>query len=99
MDKELEKELEEVVKEMLLPENRQKLLLGILLGMNMVSATSTHAGKKLEAIYPNKKTPNFDEPLLSNDVKTLIELTEVKLKDVERIVNVNYSFVNEKSPD
>lgn len=99
MDKELEKELEEVVKEMQLPENRQKLLLGILLGMNMVSAISTHAGKKLEALYPNKNTPNFDEPLLSNDVKTLIEQTEVKLKDVERIVNVNYSFVNEKSPN
>lgn len=99
MDKELEKELEEVVKEMLLPENRQKLLLGILLGMNMVSVTSTHAGKKLEALYPNNKKPNFDEPLLSNDVKTLIEQTEVKLKDVERIVNVNYSFVNEKSPN
>lgn len=97
MDKDLEKELEEVVKEALKPENRQKLLLAIFLGMNMASVMASHNGRKLEAIQG--KAVSFGDPLFNEYVKDMIERNEAKLKDAERIVNVSYSFINDKSPD
>lgn len=98
MDKELGKELEEVIKEMLLPENRQKFLLAIYLGMNMASIRTTpHHRGKLEAI--REKPIGLGDPLFNDYVKEMIERNEAKLKDIERIVNVNYSLVDEKSPD
>ena len=97
MDKELEKELKEVVKEMMRPENRQKLLLVICLGMNMASANTVHHGRRLDTI--RGKTFSFGDPLFNDYVKDMIERNEEKLKDIERIVNVNYSLINEKSLD
>ena len=98
MDKELGKELEEVIKEMLLPENRQKLLLAVYLGMTMASIrTTAHHSGKLEAIQ--RKPIGLGDPLFNDYVKEMIERNEAKLKDIERIVNVNYSLVDEKSPD
>lgn len=96
MDKELGKELEELVREALKPENRQKLLLAILLCVNMTSAKTTHHGMKLDAI--RGRLVSFGDPLFDDYVKDMIERNEAKLKSVDQIVNLNYSLVNEKSP-
>lgn len=96
MDKELEKELEELAREALKPENRHKLLLAILLCVNMTSAKTTHHGMKLDAI--RGRLDSFGDPLFDDYVKDMIERNEAKLKSVGQIVNLNYSSVNEKSP-
>lgn len=100
MEKELEKELEEVVKEMLLPENRQKLLLAVYLGMNLANATKQHPNPniKAETIHPKYKSVSYGDPLFGDYVKEMIERNEAKLKYAEK-VNVNYTLVNKKSPD
>ena len=98
MDKELEKELEDLVKEMLLPENRQKLLLAVYLGMNLLSKSTVHPNKVIEAIHNRSRLPSLGDPSFNDYVKDMIERNEAKLKYAKKI-NVNYSLVNEKSPD
>lgn len=92
MDKELEKELQELVKEVLKPENRTKLLLAVLIAKSMSPIIHAHQHNTLDAIHG--RLVSYGDPLFNDYVKEMIERNQAKLKNYNNIVNVNYSLLN-----
>lgn len=90
MEKDIEKELEEIVREALKPENRQTLLLAAIIAAGMPSLMSANPGKKSEPVPFKRKYCNLEDYLNSNEVKERIERNELELRKSGQTTHINY---------
>lgn len=92
MEKDIEKELEGIVREALKPENRPTLLLAAFMAAGIPSLMSANPVEKSEPVSFKRKYCNLEDYLNSNEVKETIERNGFELRKLGQATHINYDL-------